>query len=211
MRVLLAVVTDSGTCSLGCVASMVRLQSALMTVKGLSAAVCVVGSVAEAASVAVREGGFDAVVAARSTVTFPVPLVTQGLMAPGQFVCGVYPLPDIDWRRVEAGGDEAARFRGNAYSIDPAKARVLSDSGYAEVDRAGLGAVIMHRAAFEAVARGCARPDARDDEVCAAWGRPLLIDLDHPCAVLGPAEFAGCVARRLGNQNFVSDTGTGAP
>lgn len=209
MRVLLAVVAEGGVCSLGFVASMVRLQSALMSVAGLAAAVCVVGGVAEAAHVAVREGGFDAVVALSSNLTVPVPLVTQALMAPGKFVCGVYPLPvGLDWARVERGGDdgEDARFRGNAYSIDPAAATVLSDSGYAQVDRALLGAAILHRPAFEAVAAKCPDGAASDEQVCAAWGRPILVDLEHQCAAMGPLEFAGCAARRLPGQNFVSGT-----
>lgn len=206
MRVILAVVTDTGTCSLGFVASMVRLQAALMTVPQLSAAVCVVGSVAEAAALAAREGNFDAVVALTSTVTFPVALVTRALVAPAHFVCGVYPLPSgIDWQRVQTATDEEARFRGNTYSIDPAAARVVG-RGYAEVDRAGLGAAVLHRPAFQAVAAAGCRTD---DDVCAAWGRPILADLDHPCAAMGPVEFSGCAARRLPNQNFVSDTCTG--
>lgn len=211
MRVLLAIVSDGGTCTLGCAVSMVRLQNALMTVPGLNAVVCVTGSVAEAVRAAAEGRGdqqFDAVVAISSHLTFPVAFVTKALMAPGPFVCGVHPLPALDWGRVKrsagSGGErelpeEDLRYAGNTYNIDPATARVSSHTGYATVTAAKLGAVVLHGEAIKAVAAGCGGDDGHDGDdgaLCRAWGRPILADLENPCAVMGPMEFLGCAGVR---------------
>lgn len=197
MRVLLAVVTSAAAgCSLGFAVSMLRLQMALVSAPNMQAVVHVAPSIRDAIAAAVDDGKFDAVVAISAAMGFPAAFVLRGLVAPSPFVTGIHPLPSIDWDRVVARAADAAektRFKGNTYNIDPAAAKASSVPGYLDVARATLGAVVLKREAFEALARAeC----ATDDELCAAWGRDMLADLDNQCTVMGPIDFTGCVGFR---------------
>lgn len=200
MRVLLSIVTGGGTfgnsCSLGFAVSMMRLQMALAQAPNIQAVIHLSPTVHEAARVAVEQGGFDAVVAVASTLSFPVPFVLRALVSPAPFVAGIYPLPTIDWDRVKAkAGDsgEDMQLKGNTYSIDPEAAKHSARPGYLTVDRAGLDAVVLKKEAFEAVAAASVK-DATD--LCAVWGKPIDADLDNQCSNMGPVEFTGCVGLR---------------
>lgn len=197
MRVLVAAVSSSGTCSLGFAVALLRLQVALQTAPNMQAVVDFVPSVRAAAVAAKRDGAFDAVVAVSSTLSFPAGFVLRGIVTPAPFVAGVYPLPGIDWERVKARaglGTEDMRFKGNTYNIDPERAKRCDVPGYMAVEAAGLGAVVLKGEAVEAVAG--AAEGATDEAICAAWGEPILADLDHPCVNQGPMEFTGCVGFR---------------
>lgn len=197
MRVLVAAVSPSGQCSLGFAVSLMRLQVAFQTAPGMQVVIDFVSSVREAAVLARQsKEPFDAVVAVTSTITFGAGFVLRGIVTPHPFVVGVYPLPGIDWERVvaKAGDDaEAMRFKGNTYNVDPAKAKRSDLAGYVEVPAAALGAVVLKDEAVAAVA-GARGPS--DEDVCAAWGKPVLADLENPCACMGPMEFTGCVGFR---------------
>lgn len=198
MRVLLAIIATSSTgCSLGFAVSMLRLQMALVTAPNMQAVVHVAPSIREAIAAAMEDGSFDAVVAVSATLGFPASFVLRGLVAPGPFVAGIYPLPTIDWDRVvsrAADTNETTKFKGNAYNIDAAAAKpATSAPGYLTVKRAGLGAVVLKKEAFEALAGSGAKDD---DDLCEAWGKDILVDLDAQCTNMGPMDFTGCVGYR---------------
>lgn len=198
MRVLLAILSDggvTGSCTLGFAVGLMRLQAALLSSKGVQAVVELLPSVKAAAAQA-REGGYDAAVALATDVAFPPSFVTRALEVDAPFVAGVYPLPRLDWGRVKARADderEATRFKGNTYNVDAASARPTVHTGYLAVRSAGLSAVVLKKEAIEALA-GC--PESSDAALCEAWGRDILVDLEHQCATMGPLEFMGCVGLR---------------
>lgn len=196
MQVLLAVVTND-SCSLGFAVSMLRLQVALATAPDVQVTIELVSSLAEAVELANTHTKFDALVAIRSTIGFPAAFVMRGLVT-GPFVAGVYPLPRLDWDRVVAKKDDASedmRFKGNVYNIDPAAAKRVAAqlAGYMSAPSAELGAVVLHREALRALAD---KPLGTDDDVCRAWGKDVLVDLDAQCSNFGPVEFTGCVGLR---------------
>lgn len=198
MRVLLTIITTpSAGCSLGFAVSMLRLQMALVTAPNMQAVVHVASSIREAIAAAVEDGKFDAVVAVSATLGFPAAFVLRGLVAPSPFVAGIYPLPSIDWDRVVSRAADAAentKFKGNTYNIDPASAKpAASAPGYLAVKHAGLGAVVLKKEAFEALAGSAAKVD---DDLCEAWGKDILVDLDGQCTNMGPVDFTGCVGYR---------------
>lgn len=195
MRVLLAIITTpSAGCSLGFAVSMLRLQMALVSAPNMQAVVHVAPTIREAISAAIEDGSFDAVVAVSAALGFPASFVLRGLVAPSPFVAGVYPLPAIDWDRVVSRASdpsEKTRFKGNRYNIDAAAATPApSAPGYLAVKSADLGAVVLKREAFEAVA------GADDAGMCEAWGKDILVDLDAQCTNMGPVDFTGCVGYR---------------
>ena len=200
MRVLLAVIAAggvTGSCSLGFAVSMLRLQAALLADarSGVQAVLQVLPGLREAAAAA-RDGTFDALVAVSPLVAFPTTFVTRALATRAPFVTGVYPLPRLDWDRVKARADdtrEAMRFKGNSYNVEAAGAVPTEHAGYVAVKAASLGAVVLRAEAVEALA---ACTGSSDQDLCKAWGKDILADLDQPCATVGPIEFTGCVGLR---------------
>lgn len=195
MRVLLVTVADAGSCSLGFAISMMRMQAALQPIPDVHVTIDVAPTLKAATRMAVEAGTFDVVVAVDSGISFPSSLVMRALQAPHAFVTGVYPLPSIDWDRVQDKRDavgEDVRFRGNTYNLDAAQAKLVAGE-YLEVAQAKLGCVILKKEAFECVANALG---STDPELCAAWGRPIHADLASQCAVSGTVEFTGCVGAR---------------
>lgn len=195
MRVLLAIVDaqQSAMCGISFAVSMLRLQSALNTVPHIQATIAPAPTLREAARFAVAEG-FDAVVAVEASVGFPVPFVLTSLLAPHEFVTGIYPLPLMNWDRVaSARSAEDVRFKGNTYNVDLIGATTTVD-GFLRVQRAALGAVVLKRDAIAALA---ACPTDSHEDLCAAWGKGIFGNLENPCNNTGSIEFAGCVGARV--------------
>lgn len=195
MKVLLAVVGDLGTCSLGFAVSMLRLQSALQNSPvAIQAMMEIVPSLRAALALAQKDAEIKAVVAIRSTLTFPVGFVLRALSSGKPFTAGIYPLPKIDWERVKAkvGSGESPEFRGNVYNVDASKASSVV-KGIMEVTDIEPGAVILTREAIDAVH---AKAPKTDEDVPSAWGRTIYADVEQQCANFGPAEFFGCVGLR---------------
>lgn len=194
MRVLLAIVSD-GSCSIMHAVSLMNLQTAVRGAGGgVQLTIALATDVRHAAELG-EQAECDAVVAVRSTLAFSPGLVLRALVSPHPFVAGIYPLPRIDWQRVQAKAAdtaEATRFKGNVYNLDARRARHAAN-GYLAVESMQLGAVVLKKEAMRAVA-ACGA--ARDEDVCAAWGADIHADLDNQCTLLGPAEFAGCVGLR---------------
>lgn len=194
MRVLLAIVTTE-TCSLKFAVSMMRMQTALQTAPNVHAVIELVPSLHDALKLAHAEKAVDVVVAIHSHLGFPAGFVLRGLVAPGPFVAGIYPLPRLDWDRVAAKAGvegELECYKGNVYSVDASAAR-HAGNGYLGVKTAGLGAVVLQRAAIDALG---GLPAMSDDQLCRAWGKDILADLDNQCSNFGPVEFTGCVGLR---------------
>ncbi len=196
MRVLLAIVSTD-QCSLGFTVSILKTVNLL--VREAQVNVEVVRSVQEAVTLAHGIEGLDALVAIRSSLTFCPEFVMHGLKA-GPFVAGVYPLPTIDWGRVAAQkgpGQEELRFKGNTYNLDPSGCRQRgAPPGYLAVDTVELGAVVLGKAAIKALADKACRASVTDAQLCKAWGKDILVDMDHQCTNFGPHEFTGCVGMR---------------
>lgn len=198
MRVLLVLVSN-GQCSLGNAASHMQLHSALCDAPDVHVTIHVAASMREAVEAALKgsEAGeaFDALVAVKGHIAFPVSFVLRGLVAPFPFVVGVHPLPRLNWERIAAKATdptraEELRFAGNTYNVDPARAKVLPN-GYMEVGAVEeIGAAVLKREALLAVAA------SSEHDLCKAWGKEVHADMESPCASTGALEFVGCVGAR---------------
>lgn len=190
-RVLVAACSPRGESSLGFVASMLRMQIALVTAQ-IPAQVDVVFFEDAAPALALAADRYDALVLLDTFTGFPPDFVVQGLRAPHAVVHGVHPLPrGIDWGRVErvarGGGKETLASAGLRYNVVPTDPR---GGGYWDFAPAAGGAggrpralIAKGRAALAALAAG----DAPEDAVA---------DLDRPCSVMGQLAFEGCVGLR---------------
>lgn len=197
MRLLLAIVSAE-QCSLGFTISILKTVNLL--VREAQVNVEIVSTIQEAVALAHSVEGIDAMVAIRSGLSFSPEFVTRGLKA-GPFVAGVYPLPTIDWGRVAAQkgpASEQLRFKGNTYNLDPAGCRQRgAPPGYLAVDNVELGAVVLGKAAIKALAdKASCKGLVTDTQLCRAWGKDILVDMDHQCTNFGPHEFTGCVGMR---------------
>ena len=201
MKVLLAVVGDSGTCSLGFAVSMLRLQTALQSSPvPVQAMMEVVPSVRTALDIAAADKSIEAVVAIKNSLSFTPGFVLRALASKKDAVVGVYPLPRIDWDRVKArqSTSEKAEFRGNVYNIDASKA-TFAGNGYLELANGQSvvesGCVVLTRQAVDTLATPSTHKTT-DEVLGAAWTKAVYADVDQQCSNFGPVEFFGCVGMR---------------
>jgi hypothetical protein len=132
-------------------------------------------------------------------MSVPTQFILRGLASEEPVVAGVYPMPTIDWNKVktaaEAGVSDPVllQTRGYTFNLKPETAQHIGN-GYARVPEAKLGAVILKK---EALSCMDAQPPTSDDEnLCRAWGKDIVVDMDNQCTNFGPVEFAGCVGLR---------------
>lgn len=215
--VLLCVVTNSKhEASLACAASLLRLQTVLMSsaqriradmhfVTTIDDALNVLKDHDTAVGAAILDAslGFDA--------EFPLRALASGLPV----VVASYPLPRIDWDRVKTQpATEDPQFWGNVYSIKPSGR--IGHGGYAHVTDAKLGVSWVRKdvvkdilsrhpelvtedgtAAMLAVG-GVYEKKLRtaDERFLDLYGGEVWADIERPATSTGPVEFGGCVGIR---------------
>ena len=216
---LLCVITRGrGDASLACAISMLRLQTALMTLatpvradlqfvetpdaalNALHAHPAAVGALLADASM-----GFDA--------EFPLRALESGL--PVVVACA--PTPTMDWERVKrqaaADSGEDPQFWGLTYGVTPVGR--IGRNGYVRVERPALGVAWVRKDALAAVA--AAHPEAATDDgtvnfavpgvyagrrldadarFAAVFGGETWADVERPATTTGPLEYGGCVGAR---------------
>jgi hypothetical protein len=131
-------------------------------------------------------------------------------------VTGVYPLPTIDWDRVQSqpAGEDTHSW-GVQYNVEPAAA----GPGYVKAkspESAKLGLAWIRKSAVEAVVRdhpdiatadgqyaSLAVPGIVDGQRLSGserflrmYGKEVWVDVEHPASSSGPMEFGGCVGAR---------------
>ena len=208
--------------SLACASSLLRLQTALMGIEErVRADLHVVTSTNDALNV-LRNAGADTegALVVHSTVGFDPDFLIRALRSQRGLVLASYPLPIIDWARVEERGKageerEPPEMWGNVYSVEPAEKP--GPDGYARVSQVrDLSLFWIRKPVLDDIARrhpevvagehsafcvpgvfGGQYMDAEQrfvsllDGTVEAWA-----DVDTPAVNTGPAEFAGCVGAR---------------
>lgn len=160
----------------------------------------------------------DVLVAIDNYIGFPEAFVTENVIgASKEFVAGCFPLPGvIDWERVRAKAHDESEpnaFKHVQYSLDPTAE--IHDLDWAQGSQARLDCVILRRSALDRIKESnpasvhpggllahveSIGPDgtkrSKDETLCAMYGKPIWIDLAHPCCSFGSYAFCGAVGLR---------------
>ena len=215
--VVLAIVTNDQDITLMCTTSLLRLQQVAARRGDCLLDVRIVATFLEALNT--FEAG-DFVVIVDGACGVPPEFVLGVLDAPHEAIAGVYPLPKIDWDRVSKtletpGASEPLQHAGNVYNLEPAQGplkryvpvktvrdlKVLALSSKVLRQMAGPSNsylaedgskhyLFTHDSVFENALQNQYQTLARRLPV------PLVADLELPCVMTGPAQFAGCVGMR---------------
>lgn len=210
MHVLIAIVSPTEHSTLMFASSMRDLQNTLMLLHDMHITICVVKNLQMALRAARDKQSrepLDALVAIDSTVGFPVSFVVRALNVPAPFVAGIYPLPMVDWDRVQEratkpGNREETKYTGCVYNLDPSKA-VMAPHGYVRVHRIELKAVVLKKTALEALLGLVDAKEVPDnDAVCDTWCRAgpennIWADLECQCANFGMFPYNGTIGERV--------------
>jgi hypothetical protein len=213
-RVVLAIITHCDELSLVCTTSLLRLQQQAARRGDLTLDVHLVPTLLDALNT-YDKGDFVFVL--DGTIGVSPDFVFQAIASGKDAVAGVYPLPHVDWERVERvlrddSATESLKYAGNVYNLTPAPGRGMT--AYANVkDVKELKVMCLKSSVLEKLAG----PDTSYDTghlfthdsvyfdtlhnqyqtLARKIGlENIVADLEHPCMCAGPAQFAGCVGMR---------------
>lgn len=214
-RIILAVVTTTEEVSLQCTTSLLRLQQTVATRKDLALDFHVVSSFLDALQLHSRG---EYLVIVDQKCGFTADFVLAGLQHPA--VVGVYPLGQVDWKRVETrinspGSQEPLHHAGNVYNIVPANtmlARYIALQSVIEcrvlilhseeiakitgphteyIDANGDAKhLLTHSSVFENQLQNEYQTFIRKLQC------PVVADVQEQCTMSANAQFAGCVGQR---------------
>ncbi len=217
--IVIAIITPNDDISLACTTSMLRLQQVTGRRTDVRLDVCIVPTFLEALNTFGDLADGDYVVAIDATVGIPPDFVLGVLDSKHPVVAGVYPLGTINWDRVgkvlrDPHDQEPINHAGNVYNVTPSGAGALQR--YVAVSKV-LELKVVAIAASKL--REMAGPDisyehsdktkylfAHDSVFENAYQNPyqtfarkvgdIVVDLESPCILSAPAQFAGCVGMR---------------
>lgn len=217
LSVVLAIVAPTDELSLPCTTCLLKLQQIAARRGDIKLEVNIVQTVLQALNQ--YEHG-DWVVVLDSMLGMPPDFVTGLLDCPRDVVAGVYPLPVVDWERVSSkiegpetsdAGAEPLHHAGNVYNVKPKSSRMQRYVPVADVAELKLLAV------RSSLLREMAGPDTSfvgghlfaydsvyNDTLQNAYQtfarkvglENIVADLESPCMLSAPAQFAGCVGMR---------------
>lgn len=214
LTVVLAIVSKTDDVSLACTTSLLRLQQHAARREDIALDVHIVGDLLEALNI----GRGDYIVTIDAQCGFPVEFIFGLLDSGHKVVAGVYPLPRVDWDRVkktlESESKEPLGHSGNVYNLTPVlggglqryapvkevkELRVLAIATSVLAEMAGpcnsFGDgkyLYCHDSVYEDVFQNPYQTLVRKlpSDV------RVMADLDMPCVLSAPAQFAGCVGMR---------------
>ena len=217
--IVLAIVTAADEISLACTTSLLRLQQMAARRGDVLLDVHIVPTFLEALNTYAR-GDYLAVLDAN--IGAP-PEFVFGVLEPGvdaKLIAGVYPLPRVDWERVsktakDPAATEPLSHAGNVYNVTPGAAtlahryvpvtaltelralivdcRVLQRMAGPDISYVDGGAtkfLFTHDSVWENSRQNEYQTFARKS------GETVVADLEAPCVLAAPAQFAGCVGMR---------------
>jgi hypothetical protein len=219
-RVVLAVITTTDELSLACTTSLLKLQQIAAQRSDLALDVHLVTSFLEALNTYVRG---DVVIMIDGAVGIPHEFVLGVLDSSHAVVAGVYPTARVDWDRVakvlhDPSATEPLHHAGNVYNVTPDPGRGLvryvpirdvtelkvlaikssvlqamagPDISYDIQD--GTAYLFTHESVFENKLQNVYQTLTRKLK---DKGIHIVADLDAPCTLAAPAQFAGCVGMR---------------
>lgn len=214
-RVVLAIITHCDELSLVCTTSLLRLQQHAARRDDISLDVHLVPTFLDALNT-YDKGDFVFVL--DGTIGVSPDFLFHAIASGKDVVAGVYPLPRVDWERVERvlrddSATEPLNYAGNVYNLTPAP-RGGGMATYANVkDVKELKVMCLKSSVLEKLAG----PDTSYDKghlfthdsvyfdqlqneyqtLARKIGlENIMADLERPCTCAGPAQFAGCVGMR---------------
>jgi len=216
--IVLAIVTVTDDISLACTTSLLRLQQMAGRRTDCRLDVHVVPSFLEALNL-YASGDYVVVMDAMAGV--PPEFVFGVLDAPHPVIAGVYPLPTVDWERVgkvlrDPESTEPIGHAGNVYNLVPASGslkRYVPVSSVTELKILAVQSTLLEQLAGPDIsyvdpvtnkprylfAHESVFKDAYQNAYQTFSRRlpcAIVADLDAPCVLSAPAQFAGCVGMR---------------
>lgn len=210
--IVLAIVTKTEDVSLACTTSLLRLQQQAARRDDIILDVHIVPEVNDALNLVTG----DYVVAIDAQCGFPPEFVFGVVECKHSAVAGVYPLPKVDWDRVSKVlhsevSTEPLHHAGNVYNLTPAVAsmqryvpvkhvrelRVLALKTQVIKDLMGPSTsyadntkhLVCHDAVYDDTFHNVYQTLFRKIP-------QIVADVEAPCVLSAPAQFAGCVGMR---------------
>lgn len=209
--VVLAIITKTEDVSLACTTSLLRLQQHAARREDVVLDVHIVPELNDALNLVTG----DYVVAIDAQCGFSPEFVFGAVNSKHPAVAGVYPLPKVDWDRVKkvlhSDSKEPLCHAGNVYNLTPAVAtmqrylpvakveelRVLALKTSAIKDLMGPSTsyaentkhLVCHDAVYDDTFHNCYQTLFHKLP-------HMVADVEAPCVMSAPAQFAGCVGMR---------------
>lgn len=215
MHVLLAAYCTTGTddCTLNFASSMLNFLNEADSSYNMD--VNFVKDINEGLDMFARNAKYDQLILCNTRMAATPEMLKKAINSPLPFITGVYPLPTIDWTKVQdVSSSEDCSCRGLTYNADVAKASA-QEGDYVQVRNSTLGVAVLKRDVISAILEQhgeavIAEPqhmlyseaivDGRllnkDENFCRMWGKDIAVDVEHPCSLTGPLPFLGCVGQR---------------
>lgn len=217
LSIVLAIVAPTDELSLPCTTCLLKLQQIAARRGDIKLEVSIVPTVLQALN-QYKQG--DWVVVLDSMLGMPPEFVTGLFECQHDVVVGVYPLPVVDWNRVSSrvlgpetsrAGAEPLQHAGNVYNIKPKASRMQR---YVPVaDAAELKLLAVRSSLLQDMAGPTTSFEGGDlfayesvfdnqfQNVYQTFARKVgldrvVADLESPCMLSAPAQFAGCVGMR---------------
>jgi len=219
--IVLAIVTPADELSLVCTTSLLRLQQMAARRGDVLLDVHIVPTFLEALNTYAR-GDYLAVLDANvgAPPEFVFGVLDSPAAAAHPLIAGVYPLPRVDWERVsktakDPAATEPLSHAGNVYNVTPGAAtlahRYAPVTALAELRALVVDCRVLARMAgpdISYVENGATKylfahesvwENSRQNEYqtfARKSGESVVADLEAPCVLAAPAQFAGCVGMR---------------
>jgi hypothetical protein len=211
--VVLAIVTKTEDVSLACTTSLLRLQQQAARREDIVLDVHIVPELNDALNLV----SGDYVIAIDAQCGFTPEFVFGVVESEHSAVAGVYPLPKVDWARVKKvlhsdSSKEPLNHAGNVYNLTPAvstmrryvpvtkveELRVLALKSSLIKDLMGPSTsyagntkhLLCHDSVYDDAFHNCYQTFFRK------ISQLLVADVEAPCMMSAPAQFAGCVGMR---------------
>ena len=213
--VVLAVVTITDELSLSCTTSLLKLQQVAALRGDIKLDVHIVHSFLEALN-AFTTGDYIVVMDGNTGVS---PEFVFGILETKHLaIAGVYPLPRVDWERVtkvlnDPNATEPLNHAGNVYNVVPVPGQslgryvpikdvtelkvlaldcsVLKKMAGPDISYdGGKGFLFAHESVYEDMYQNAYQTFARK------LGVEIVADLEAPCTLAAPAQFAGVIGMR---------------
>lgn len=212
-RVVLAIITHCDELSLVCTTSLLRLQQQAARRDDVSLDVHLVPTLLEALNT--YDKG-DYVFVLDGNIGVSPDFLFQAIASKHPVVAGVYPLPQVDWERVERvlrddTATEPLNYAGNVYNLTPAPrgmAAYVSVKDVKELKVMCLKSSVLEKLAGPETSYDKGHLFTHDsvsfDKLQNEYQtlarkiglEHIVADLERPCTCAGPAQFAGCVGMR---------------
>ena len=213
MRLLVAAITDDKSeGSLGFAVSMLRFQVAIVT-KDIQVDVHYFPTLDQALNAFSDHDEYDLGFFASTSITFDSAFVFEAIESKHPFVTGIYPLPGIQWDKVQDSMGDNPKRSGTKFNVTLSSPSPQQQQ-YALVTSADLGAFVIRRVVIDTIkknhpelahASGClfyasgvhdGKYEDAHSRFLRLWAGAVHADTKIPCGNFGSVDFIGCIGAR---------------